>query len=153
MEALQLRLEQESVTMAAAEGLTPEQRLLAYETELTRKIKSLTEIQKDVRSELKEWHKENVLDPATGEIKENAPALRVGPIQYAPTSTANWTYDVPAFMKKFGKKSHRFLEVSGTRITAAIKAKEFTEQDLADVRTNNPTVRHGIKSVDPDAGK
>lgn len=148
-DALQLRLEEESVTMAATEGLSVEQKLLALDGELSRKIKSLTAIQKDVREELKSWHKENVLDPTTGEVKENAPVLQVGPIVYAPTVKANWVYDTDAFIKKFGKKGYGCLKVSGEAVTGAIKARLWTEEDLADVRTNNPTITHHTKSVEP----
>lgn len=147
MEALQLRLAEDSAVLRAAEGLTGEQRLLAYDNELTAQIKRLTEIQKDVRAQLKEWFTENVMDAATGEVKENAPVLQCGTILYAPTVKANWTYDVPAFMAKFGKKAHRFLDVSGTRVTAAIKSKELLESDVNECRTNNPTVSHGTKAA------
>lgn len=148
MEALQIRLQEESVVMRAAEGLSAEQRMLALDNELSRKIKSLQEIQKDVRQELKAWHKENVLDPQTGEIKKDAPVLQVGPILYAPTVKANWTYDVPAFIKKFGDKAIGCLRISGEAVTAGIKMRMWTEADLADVRTNTPTVSHGTKAVE-----
>jgi hypothetical protein len=152
MDALQLRLndpmtliQESSAMLQAAGGLTDEQQLLVFDMELGEQIKKLTACQKDVRDQLKAWHKENVLDPETGEVKADAPEVRVGTAVYAPTVKASWTYNVPAFIKLLGDRAHRFLKVSGETVTAAIKSKELSEEFINQVRVNTPTVTHGIK--------
>lgn len=148
MNELQLRLEEESVVMTAAEGYTPEQRLLAYDTELTRKIKTLTEIQKDVREDLKAWYRENQMDTETGEIKD-APPLQVGTIQYAPKVTTRREYDTKAFLEKFKKKAWDYVKVEGGKITKAIDIGLFKREELDGIMTETKDIAHGTKAVNP----
>lgn len=150
MDALQLRLEEESVVMTAAQGYTPEQRLLAYDTELTRKIKSLTEIQKDVRESLKEWYRENQMDTETGEVKESAP-LVVGSVMYSPKVTTRRDYDTAKFLSKYGKKGYPFVKVEAGKITAAVKIGTFNYKELEaeGILTETKDIAHGTKAVDP----
>lgn len=142
---LQQRLQEPTTVMAAAEGLTEGQRLLARDIELTKIIKDAKAEQDTVRTRLKEL----AFDMETGEIKEHI-TLGPGAIEYAPTPVKNYEYDVAAFVNHFKKDAIPYLDVAAGKVTKAIEIGLIKEEELKGIRTLKLNVRHGTKKVDPE---
>lgn len=137
---LQQRLQEPSTVMAAAEGMTEGQRLLARDIELSKILKDAKKEQDEVRARLKEL----AFDKETGEIKEEI-TLGPGAVRYAPTAVRNYDYDVAAFVNHFKKDAIPYLDVAAGRVTKAIEIGLITEEELKGIRTLRLDVRHGTK--------
>jgi hypothetical protein len=105
MMSLQQRLAEESPVLSAGEGLTPEQRMLIRERELTAQIKTLTDERDNLRDELLEHWRD------TGE-KVSTGAYRLEPIK-----KETKTYNTAKFVEKF-PDFKSCLKVDGTLVAA-----------------------------------
>jgi hypothetical protein len=129
------RLGEDSAVMAAAEGLSPEQRMLARVIEINGVLKALEAEKEDLSQSLTEHYLE------TGE------RVAIESLEWATHERATHTYDDERLRAEQPHIFQMFARFDGARAKKAVDAGVIRDADIAEYRTSKIAAIGQVRKV------